>query len=67
MVDNYGVIRNKRVVGEITKQLTPSTFEVHIADNATWKHHVDQIYDQNRGSDNRALTLTAITKQTKRY
>lgn len=41
MIDNHGTTNGKRIEAEITKALSPSTFEVRIEIGTTMKRHTD--------------------------
>ena len=42
LTNNYGK-GDKKIEGTIVKQLSPSTYEVQVESNKTWKRHKDQI------------------------
>lgn len=43
MVDDYSVRNKKRLLGEVTKRLSPVTYEVDVGRKTNWKRHVDQM------------------------
>lgn len=43
LVKDYGVRNENRLLGQITKKLSPVTYEVDVGRRGNWKRHTDQI------------------------